>query len=72
MFPDVFEELKWRGMVFDYVEGVQDLLAREKVTIYNGFDATADSLHIASWRAKMTINSRSGFSHTGWAWERMA
>ena len=46
MFPDVFEELKWRGMVFDYVEGVQDLLAREKVTIYNGFDATADSLHI--------------------------
>jgi len=46
MSPDVFEELKWRGMVFDYVEGVQDLLAREKVTIYNGFDATADSLHI--------------------------
>jgi len=46
MSPDVFEELKWRGMVYDYVEGVQDLLAREKVTIYNGFDATADSLHI--------------------------
>lgn len=46
MNPDAFEELKWRGMVYDYVEGVQDLLAREKVTIYNGFDATADSLHI--------------------------
>jgi len=46
MVPDVFEELKWRGMIYDYVEGVQDLLAREKVTIYNGFDATADSLHI--------------------------
>lgn len=46
MSPDVFEELKWRGMVYDYVEGVQDLLVREKVTIYNGFDATADSLHI--------------------------
>ena len=46
MNPDAFEELKWRGMVFDYVEGVQDLLVREKVTIYNGFDATADSLHI--------------------------
>jgi len=46
MSPDVFEELKWRGMVYDYVEGVQDMLAREKVTIYNGFDATADSLHI--------------------------
>lgn len=46
MNPDAFEELKWRGMVYDYVEGVQELLAREKVTIYNGFDATADSLHI--------------------------
>ncbi len=46
MVTDGFEELKWRGMIYDFVEGVQDLLAREKVTIYNGFDATADSLHI--------------------------
>jgi tyrosyl-tRNA synthetase len=43
---NVFDELKWRGMVFDYVEGVQDLLGRGPVTVYNGFDATADSLHI--------------------------
>ncbi len=43
---NIFDELKWRGMVFDYVEGVQDLLGRESVTVYNGFDATADSLHI--------------------------
>jgi len=41
-----FDELKWRGLVYDCFEGVDDLLAREKVTVYNGFDATADSLHV--------------------------
>jgi tyrosyl-tRNA synthetase len=41
-----FDELKWRGLVYDYVEGVQDLLLKERVTIYNGFDATGDSLHV--------------------------
>ncbi|RPI25753.1 MAG: tyrosine--tRNA ligase, partial [Chloroflexota bacterium] len=46
MENNAFEELKWRGLVYDCVEGVQDLLARETVTIYNGFDATADSLHV--------------------------
>jgi uncharacterized protein len=25
-----FEELKWRGMVYDCIEGVQDLLAKER------------------------------------------
>lgn len=46
MKPNIFEELQWRGMIFDRVEGVQDLLAREQVTVYNGFDVTADSLHV--------------------------
>ena len=46
MNSTIFDELKWRGMVYDSVEGIQDRLAREKVTLYNGFDATADSLHV--------------------------
>lgn len=46
MAKTVFDELKWRGLVYDCFEGVDDLLAREKVTVYNGFDATADSLHV--------------------------
>ncbi len=46
MSANIFDELQWRGMIFDRVEGVQELLAREKVTVYNGFDLTADSLHI--------------------------
>jgi tyrosyl-tRNA synthetase len=43
---NVFEDLKWRGLLYDHVEGVDALLGREKVTVYNGFDATADSLHV--------------------------
>ena len=40
------EELKWRGMLHDIMPGTEDLLSREKVTAYVGFDPTADSLHI--------------------------
>mgnify|MGYP000377393120 FL=1 len=46
MPANAFEELQWRGLVFDCIEGVQNLLATQTVTVYNGFDVTADSLHI--------------------------
>ena len=46
MATNVFDDLKWRGLVYDCIEGVDELLEREKVTVYNGFDATADSLHV--------------------------
>ena len=46
MSANIFDELKWRGLLYEYVDGVQDLLAQKPVTAYNGFDATADSLHV--------------------------
>lgn len=46
MSVNVFDELKWRGLLYEYVEGIQGLLAQKPVTVYNGFDATADSLHV--------------------------
>src|SRR5687768_8119749 len=45
---DLYGELEWRGLVYDATEGVRDLLAREKVTGYIGFDPTAPSLHVGS------------------------
>ncbi|MFT4600800.1 MAG: tyrosyl-tRNA synthetase, partial [Arenicella sp.] len=42
------EELRWRGMLQDIMPGTEDLLAKEVVTGYIGFDPTADSLHIGS------------------------
>lgn len=46
MAENVFDELKWRGLIYDHIQGVESLLANQKVTVYNGFDATADSLHV--------------------------
>ena len=40
------EELKWRGMVHTMMPGTEELLEKEMVTAYLGFDPTADSLHI--------------------------
>ena len=45
---DLVEELKWRGLLHDSMPGTQDLLNKEMVTGYVGFDPTADSLHIGS------------------------
>ena len=56
---DIFEDLKWRGLLSDYTRfadsdnadkapQLPDLLASKKVTLYCGFDPTADSLHVGS------------------------
>jgi len=39
------EELRWRGMLQDIMPGTEELLEKELVTGYVGFDPTADSLH---------------------------
>src|ERR1051325_7443979 len=43
---DLYDELAWRGMVYDATEGLRDVLARETLTGYAGFDPTAASLHV--------------------------
>src|SRR5258705_8581590 len=42
------EELRWRGMLQDIMPGTEELLSKEMVSGYVGFDPTADSLHIGS------------------------
>lgn len=42
------EELRWRGMLQDIMPGTEEMLAKEVVTGYVGFDPTADSLHCGS------------------------
>ncbi len=46
MAENIYDELKWRGMIHDQIDGVEKLLKEKKVTLYNGFDPTADSLHV--------------------------
>jgi tyrosyl-tRNA synthetase len=45
---NLVEELKWRGLLHDIMPGTEDLLNKETVTGYVGFDPTADSLHIGN------------------------
>jgi len=45
---NLIEELKWRGLIQDIIPGTEELLSKEIVTGYIGFDPTSDSLHIGS------------------------
>ena len=40
------EELRWRGMIHDIMPGTEEMLEKEMVSAYVGFDPSADSLHI--------------------------
>ena len=49
-FPDVWEELIWRGLVHvsTNVDELKTLLAGKPITYYCGFDPTAPSLHLGN------------------------
>ena len=56
---DIFQDIEWRGLLSDYTRFAEsdhadkapqlpDLLKQKPVTLYCGFDPTADSLHVGS------------------------
>lgn len=45
---DLIKELTWRGLIHDIMPGTEELLGKEMVSGYAGFDPTADSLHIGN------------------------
>ncbi len=49
-FPDVWEEIQWRGLVHVSTDAseLKELLAGESITYYCGFDPTAPSLHLGN------------------------
>jgi len=55
MFSNFVEELRWRGAMHDVMPGTEDLLSKEMVTGYIGFDPTADSLHVGSLTQIITL-----------------
>jgi len=60
----LFDEFKWRGMVYDATEGTAEMLARERVTCYIGFDPTASSLHVGSLLPIMALARLQRFGHS--------
>jgi tyrosyl-tRNA synthetase len=52
---NLFDELEWRGLVYDATQGAGEALAREKLTGYVGFDPTAPGLHAGSLMQIMAL-----------------
>jgi tyrosyl-tRNA synthetase len=52
---DLYGELAWRGLIYDASEGLRDVLARDTVTTYAGFDPTAASLHVGHLLPILTL-----------------
>ena len=52
---DFVDELRWRGLLQDIMPGTEELLKKEIVSAYIGFDPTADSLHIGSLTQIFTL-----------------
>ncbi len=60
----LLDELQWRGMLQDTSAGVEELLKNKKVTVYAGFDPTADSLHIGNLVPIMLLKHFQLHGHT--------
>jgi tyrosyl-tRNA synthetase len=63
MAHSAFDELKWRGLVYDATESVPEMLAGGPVVAYNGFDATADSLHVGHMVPLVALARLQRFGH---------
>jgi tyrosyl-tRNA synthetase len=52
---DLYGELEWRGLIYDATDGTRDVIARQRVTGYIGFDPTASSLHVGNLLVIMAL-----------------
>lgn len=54
---NLLQELKWRGLIYDIIneEELEKRLMEKPITLYCGFDPTADSLHIGSLLPIVTL-----------------
>ncbi len=63
MRVNVLDEFRWRGLLYDRTEGLDQVLATESVTAYIGFDPTASSLHVGSLLPIMGLARLQRFGH---------
>ncbi|RIJ41525.1 tyrosine--tRNA ligase [Pontibacter oryzae] len=52
---NLIDELRWRGMLHDFMPGTEEQLASEMTAGYIGFDPTAKSLHIGNLATIMLL-----------------
>jgi tyrosyl-tRNA synthetase len=61
---NLFEELTWRGLLQESTDQVSELLSKERVAAYIGFDPTAPSLHVGSLLTVLGLARLQRFGHT--------
>jgi len=61
---NLFDELEWRGMLYDSTDGLREQLATERLTAYIGFDPTSSSLHVGSLLTVMGLARLQRYGHT--------
>ncbi len=62
---NVFDVLKERGLIAQttHEDEIRELLAKEKVTFYIGFDPTADSLHVGHFLQMVVMRHMQNYGH---------
>ncbi len=60
----LLDEFAWRGMVSEITEGLPEVLSRDRVTAYIGFDPTAASLHVGSLLTMLNLARLQRAGHT--------
>ena len=62
---NVFDVLKERGLIAQttHEEEIRELLGKEKVTFYIGFDPTADSLHVGHFLQMVVMKHMQDHGH---------
>jgi tyrosyl-tRNA synthetase len=59
----LFQELQWRELVYDSTEGLSEAMTAASMTAYNGFDATAASLHVGHLLPALALARLQRFGH---------
>ncbi len=57
------QELQWRGMLHDKIDGIEEVMTERKITGYIGFDPTAPSLTIGNYVQIMLLRLLQNAGH---------
>lgn len=60
---NLIEELSWRGLVHNIIDGTEEQLLKKSTAAYIGFDPTSDSLHIGSLVPILLLVHLKNFGH---------
>ncbi|GMQ82517.1 MAG: tyrosine--tRNA ligase [Rhodothermia bacterium] len=64
MATNVYDEFEWRELLYDATPDLREILGKDSLTAYIGFDPTASSLHVGSLVPILGLARLQRFGHT--------